>query len=109
MEGFQVYKWRNINKETKKALQEYLEFYESYDRLLRLFSNTHIERLFRNAPIKVKDLRKFFSQEWDRNGGSTGIKKLLMGHSGDVDLYHYNAQNEEDLLKIYDKVRIEIK
>ena len=32
-----------------------------------------------------------------------------MGHSGDVDLYHYNAQNEEDLLKIYDKVRIEIK
>ena len=34
------------------------------------------------------------------------IKKILMGHSlkGDVDLNHYNAQSEEDLKKIYDKV-----
>jgi len=97
-----------FNEEAKKALQDYLRFYESYNRLLRLFSITHVERFFRNAPLKVKDLRKFFSQEWDRNGGSTGIKKMLMGHSGDVDLHHYNAQNEEDLLKIYDNVGIKI-
>jgi len=56
--------------------------------------------------LKVKHLRKFFSQEWDRRGGPTSIKKILMGHSlkGDVDLQHYNAQSEDDLKHIYDKV-----
>jgi integrase/recombinase XerD len=65
-----------------------------------------LERLFEESPIQVKDLRKFFSQEWDRRGGPTSIKKILMGHSlkGDVDLMHYNAQSEKDLKKIYDKV-----
>ena len=54
----------------------------------------------------MKDLRKFFSQEWDRRGGPTSIKKIIMGHSTrhDVDLSHYNYQSEEDLKKIYDKV-----
>jgi integrase len=97
-----------FSEEAKIILKDYLRFYETNNRLLNLFSITHIERLFRNAPIKVKDLRKFFSQEWDRNGGSTSIKKMLMGHSGDVDTYHYNAQSEDDLLKIYNKVGIKI-
>jgi len=71
-----------------------------------LFSQSHITRLFRNAPIQVKDLRKYFSQQWDRRSGPTSIKKILMGHSlkGDVDLMHYNCQSEEDLKRIYDKV-----
>jgi len=58
----------------------------------------------------VKDLRKFFSQEWDRRGGPTSIKKILMGHSlkGDVDLRHYNYQSEEDLKRIYDKVMADV-
>jgi integrase/recombinase XerD len=62
--------------------------------------------IFYNSPIKVKDFRKLFSQEWDRRGGPTSIKKILMGHSlrGDVDLMHYNAQSPEDLKAIYDKV-----
>jgi integrase/recombinase XerD len=57
-------------------------------------------------PLQVKDLRKFFSQEWDRRGGPTSIKKILMGHSlrNDVDLMHYNAQSPDDLKQIYDKV-----
>jgi len=57
------------------------------------------EEAIRNSSIKVKDLRKYFSQEWDRRGGPTSIKKILMGHSlrGDVDLMHYNCQSEEDL------------
>lgn len=73
-----------------------------------LFGITHLERLFRNAPIRIKDLRKFFSQEWERRGGSTGIKKIPMGHSlkGDVYLMHYNYQSEEDLKKIYDCVML---
>ena len=35
-------------------------------------------------------------------------KHMLMGHSlkGDVDLMHYNAQSEDDLKKIYDKIML---
>ncbi len=94
--------------EARHALTEYIEFYQNNNGLKCLFSQTHVERLFRNgkASIQVKDLRKYFSQIWDRNGGATSIKKILMGHSlkGDVDLMHYNAQSPEDLKKIYDKV-----
>ncbi len=69
-------------------------------------STSAMSKIITNAPIRVKELRKYFSQEWDRRGGPTSIKKILMGHSlkGDVDLMHYNCQSEEDLKKIYDKV-----
>lgn len=42
----------------------------------------------------------------DRRGGPTSIKKILMGHGpkGDVDLNHYNAQSEENLKRIYDRM-----
>jgi integrase/recombinase XerD len=90
----------------RHSLEEYLTYFDSDRSLKQLFSQSHITRLFRKAPLQVKDLRKFFSQEWDRKGGPTSIKKILMGHSmkGDVDLMHYNAQSEKDLKKIYDKV-----
>jgi integrase/recombinase XerD len=92
--------------EAKEAYIEYLTYFHNGSGLNRLFSQTHMIHLFRNAPIRVKDLRKFFSQEWDHRGGPTSIKKILMGHSlrGDVDLMHYNYQAEEDLKKIFDKV-----
>ena len=91
---------------TKHILSEYLNFFDNNSNLSKLFPQRWIERKFSNAPIRVKHLRKYFSQEWDRRGGPTSIKKILMGHSlkGDVDLMHYNAQSEEDLKKIYDKV-----
>ena len=83
--------------ETEKVLREYLK-----NRNPTLFAQTTCSRAFRNAPIRVKDLRKHFSQEWDRRRGPTSIKKILMGHSlkGDVDLMHYNCQSEEDLKNI---------
>jgi len=95
-----------FNKQTQQALSDYILLFNNDENLRRFFPQGRIERLFRNAPIKVKDLRKFFSQEWDRRGGPTSIKKILMGHSlkGDVDLMHYNCQSEEDLKKIYDNV-----
>ena len=100
-----------FTEETKQALTEYFEFYHNNNGLKCLFSQTHIERLFRdgNVSIQVKDLRKFFSQEWDRRGEPTSIKKILMGHSlkGDVDLMHYNCQSEEDLKRIYDKIMMD--
>jgi len=95
-----------FNEEAQKTLIEYLTYFNEGGRLKRLFYQNHIFNIFKGAPIHVKDLRKFFSQEWDRRGGPTSIKKILMGHSlkGDVDLMHYNCQSEDDLKKIYDKV-----
>ena len=94
-----------FNKEAMTSIQEYIGNGYSYS---KLFPQTTLTRLFNSAPIRVKHLRKYFSQEWDRRGGPTSIKKLLMGHSlkGDVDLMHYNCQSEEDLKQVYDRVML---
>jgi len=98
-----------FNKETQQTLLDYFNYFNSNSSLIKLFPQRWLEKHFKNKPIRVKDLRKFFSQEWDRKGGATSIKKILMGHSlkGDVDLMHYNCQSEEDLKKIYDKVMMD--
>jgi hypothetical protein len=92
--------------DTQNALSDYLEYFNNGNGLEVLFGHSHLFPIFKDSLVKIKDLRKFFSQEWDRRGGPTSIKKILMGHSlkGDVDLMHYNCQSEEDLKKIYDKV-----
>jgi len=94
-----------FNRETQEALRTYVQHYTEYG-FQYLFGKEHVQGIFNDYDIKVKHLRKFFSQEWDRRGGPTSIKKILMGHSlkGDVDLNHYNAQSEEDLKRIYDNV-----
>jgi len=95
-----------FTEDAKQAISCYLPIYRADDRFTHLFTKSQCIKALRHAPIQVKDLRKFFSQEWDRRGGPTSIKKILMGHSlkGDVDLMHYNCQSEEDLKKIYDNV-----
>jgi integrase/recombinase XerD len=95
-----------INEQAKIALEDYLKIFDNGRRLKTLFSENTIQEAFQNAPIRIKHLRKAFSQEWTRRGGDTGVKKILMGHSlkNDIDLMHYNYQSEEDLKKIYDKV-----
>jgi hypothetical protein len=49
---------------------------------------------YEDYKISKQDLDKYFSL------------REIQGYSlkGDVDLQHYNAQSEEDLKKIYDKV-----
>jgi len=95
-----------INNDAKQALEEYIVTNNGSSESSILFSERACQNIFENAPIQVKDLRKFFSQEWDRRGGPTSIKKILMGHSlrNDVDLCHYNAKSPEDLKAIYDRV-----
>jgi integrase/recombinase XerD len=95
-----------FTEETKDALSKYFTYFDNGCELKVLFPQIWLERKFRNSPIRIKQLRKYFSQEWERRGGSTGIKKLLMGHSlrKDVDLMHYNYQSEKDLKRIYDKI-----
>jgi len=55
--------------------------------------------------FQLKLCRKFFSQQSDRLGMPTAVKKILMGHStrNDIDLSHYDFQDEEELRKIYDR------
>jgi integrase/recombinase XerD len=95
-----------FDERARNALKEYFEYFNNGGGLRELFPQKRIERNFQKTTIQVKYLRKYFSQEWDRRGGPTSIKKILMGHSlkGDVDLMHYNAQSPEDLKRIYDKV-----
>lgn len=95
-----------FTEETKDILKEFYDCFKDKCILKYLFGQSDVQRAFRKSPIRVKMFRKYFSQEWDRRGGPTSIKKILMGHSlkGDIDLMHYNAQSEEDLKKIYDKV-----
>ncbi len=95
-----------FTEEAKQSLQEYFFYFNNGNQLKVLFPQIWLERKFRSTSLRVKHLRKYFSQEWDRRGGATSIKKILMGHSlrKDVDLMHYNCQSEDDLKKIYDKV-----
>ncbi|KXA94756.1 hypothetical protein AKJ36_02295 [candidate division MSBL1 archaeon SCGC-AAA259I07] len=58
--------------------------------------------------LKLKHCRKFFSQEWGKKNGSTGIKEMLLGHFESLDLRNYNGQTEEHLRKVYDNVGIKI-
>lgn len=58
--------------------------------------------------LKLKHCRKFFSQEWDREGGPSRIKEMLLGHFGSIDLRNYNGQTPDHLKKIYDDVGIKI-
>jgi integrase/recombinase XerD len=93
------------------------EFFDNYKpKSIYPFSESTLRKSFEKiaSPLRIKHMRKFFSQQSDRLGMPTAIKKMLMGHvvgddefvivrSGDVDLAHYDFQDEEELKKIYDK------
>ncbi len=74
--------------EAQNALKEFFDSYKP--KSVYPFSEStlrkSIEKL--NSPLRLKHMRKFFSQQSDRLGMPTSVKKLLMGHSlrGDVDL-----------------------
>ncbi|MDI9645645.1 MAG: tyrosine-type recombinase/integrase [Archaeoglobales archaeon] len=91
-----------FSEETKSALKQYFEVSDYV-----LFPKKSIAYWFKKieTPLRLKHMRKLSSQQSDRLGMPTAVKKLLMGHSlqGDVDLNHYDFQDEEELRKIYDK------
>jgi len=85
------------------SLKNYLYEYNHSNSSSNLFPQRMVERTFKDAPIRVKDLRKAFSQEWTKRQGDSGIKKILMGHSlkNDIDLMHYATYTDEELRQIY--------
>jgi len=102
-----------FSEETKEIL---LAYFESNPDPTKLFTKYSLRRAFDklNTSLRMKHMRKFFSQQSDRLGMPTAVKKILMGHvvgdddfvvvrGGDVDLSHYDFQDEEELKKIYDK------
>jgi len=94
-----------FNKAEKEGLKCYISDFTSNSRLNYLFGEFHIVKEFKQAPISVKDLRKAFSQEWDRRNGSFAVKERLLGHSlKRVDFQHYSFLDESDLKQVYDKV-----
>jgi len=97
-----------FTNEARHALSQYLTIYSGASTLSPLFPKGQCIQAMKHTLVQVKDLRKYFSQQWDRFGGPTGAKKRIMGHSlkGDIDLSHYNYQSSEDLRVIYDKVMI---
>ena len=94
-----------FNKGAKRALKDYVEFYNGKSELNYLFGQNHCANMFKDSGFQVKQLRKYFSQEWDRRNGSFAIKERLLGHSMKrVDFQHYSFLDEGDLKKVYDEV-----
>lgn len=50
-----------FNADAQKALSEYLEYFNNGDGLEVLFGHSHLFPIFKDSPVKIKDLRKFFS------------------------------------------------
>ncbi len=95
-----------FSEEAKQELLKLLEIWDDGKPLFNVRSFHSIwEYYLRDEKLKPKHMRKFFSQQSDRLGMPTAVKKILMGHSlrGDVDLSYYDFQDEEELKKIYDK------
>ncbi len=93
-----------FSREAQEVLQEYLSVAKPDKPLFSKKSLLyHFGKL--NTSLRMKHMRKFFSQQSDRLGMPTAVKKILMGHSmrNDVDLGYYDFQDEEELKKIYDK------
>ncbi len=93
-----------FNQGAKRELERFFAEGSSYDDLFNVHT---VRKIFKKLPaLRVKHLRKFFSQEWDRHGGNYNIKQLIMGRSvnGNIDLKHYAAQGVDDLRKAYDEV-----
>lgn len=89
-----------FTERTKQVLQLYLK--SNKNRVL--FNESTTERAFLNSPLKVKEFRKFFSQEATRKNMNQAVKERLLGHSlNGVDNLHYLSLSDEDLKRVYDQ------
>ncbi|PTD94275.1 hypothetical protein C9439_02985 [archaeon SCG-AAA382B04] len=96
-----------FNEEAQNHLTKLMDLFEEQP-----FSTKTIYCLtkkMKNKPdVKLKHCRKYFSQQWDREGLPTSIKEMLLGHFGNVDLRNYDRQSAEDLKQIYDRAEFKL-
>ncbi|MBO8161766.1 MAG: site-specific integrase, partial [Thermosipho sp. (in: Bacteria)] len=99
-----------FNDDAKRELLKYIKLLKNLDVLFYQHSVEHIfKKYLRGQKITPKMLRKFFSQEWTRQGGDSIIKKVIMGHSlSDIDLNHYNYIDVDVLREHYFDMGIKI-
>jgi len=95
-----------FTKGTKEVIQAYLSYHEKNERLLYLFGEMHCRRMFSEAPLKIKMLRKAFAQKFIKRGGNFVALKQILGHSirSDVTMSHYVLLSDEELQKEYNRV-----
>ncbi|MBE3093640.1 MAG: tyrosine-type recombinase/integrase [Actinobacteria bacterium] len=91
-----------ITDNAKHCLEKYIK----QNKNRKLFNESTLTRAFNGANIRMKDLRKYFSQNWIRKEGNQLIKEILLGHSlkGNVDAMHYCSLTDEELYIAYRKV-----
>jgi len=63
------------SNEAKQAIIEYLDYFNNHKTLTTIFAQKTLSRKFLKAPIRVKHLRKFFSQQWDRRDNTCYYKE----------------------------------
>jgi integrase len=88
-----------------ETCQRALESFLKQNKFRYLWGESHMLRAFRGV-LLVKDLRKYFTQEWLRRDGNVVALEQLLGHSHkkNVLMSHYAAFSEGELREIYDKV-----
>lgn len=95
-----------FNDEVKRVLKRYINAYKKDNSLKYLFGECRISRAFRNSPIRIKQLRKYFIQAWHRQKGSYPIGEILLGHStrSNVSLKHYLRFSLDEIKEEYMRV-----
>jgi integrase len=90
----------------KREVVQYLKCFKNDKKTKHLFGEYKISRAFKGSPIRVKQLRKYFIQEWHRRRGSYPMGELLLGHStkDNISLQHYLRFSEEEIRSEYDRI-----
>lgn len=100
-----------ITQQVKGLLEKHLQGVEKSERVFDFTiyqsNKTYLDKIFRedlNAELRLKDMRKFFIQEWKRRRGDSMVLQLIVGHKGLVTTQNYLKLEIDKLKQEYDKV-----
>jgi len=95
----------------KALLENHLKDLEKKDRVFDFTiyqsNKSYLDKIFREVlrtDLRLKDLRKFFIQEWKRRNGDSMVLQLIVGHKGLVTTQNYLKLEVEKLKQEYDSV-----
>ncbi|WP_258083404.1 tyrosine-type recombinase/integrase [Thermococcus thermotolerans] len=100
-----------FTNQVRSLLEKHLQGLEKNERVFDFTiyqsNKTYLDKIFRedlNTELRLKDLRKFFIQEWKRKNGDSMVLQLIVGHKGLVTTQNYLKLEIERLKQEYDKV-----